>query len=168
MAVKNNAADNLEEEVFKIVYKITKYPVEMLEKDMELEADLGIDNIGYRELLSLLNERFNIPKYGDAIFRKVSTIGEIIDYIKKINYDSQNKACERCRTKDETNCILKNSKRIDENIVKRDLCLQIPVFVEEKIDKEDLDLKTAKYGLLEMINNRLEMYQLVLKMMLTC
>ena len=144
MAVKNNAADNLEEEVFKIVYKITKYPVEMLEKDMELEADLGIDNIGYRELLSLLNERFNIPKYGDAIFRKVSTIGEIIDYIKKINYDSQNKACERCRTKDETNCILKNSKRIDENIVKRDLCLQIPVFVEEKIDKEDLDLKNCK------------------------
>jgi len=34
---------NIEEEVLEIISTITKYPAEMLEKDMEMEADLGID-----------------------------------------------------------------------------------------------------------------------------
>ena len=44
---------NYESDVLGIISEVTKYPVEMLEKDMEMEADLGIDTVKQATIFSL-------------------------------------------------------------------------------------------------------------------
>ena len=41
-----------------VVGQLTGYPVEMLELDMDMEADLGIDSIKRVEILGAIQEQF--------------------------------------------------------------------------------------------------------------
>ncbi len=47
--------------VLQVVSEKTGYPVEMLEPDMEMEADLGIDRIKLVEITGALRDRFTVP-----------------------------------------------------------------------------------------------------------
>ncbi|NLP13740.1 MAG: SDR family NAD(P)-dependent oxidoreductase [Clostridium sp.] len=143
-AVMNIPVKNLEDEVFEIVSRVTKYPKEMLEKDMELEADLGIDNASYSELLSMLGERFDTLESGNLISCKAGTIDEIIDCIKKYHSDSSGLGCKDAAREDGMKCLVKNSSGFEKNNEERELCLQIPVFVEDQAGEKDLDLKDCK------------------------
>jgi len=40
----------------KVISEITKYPVEMLDMNMEMEADLGIDTVKQATIFSILGE----------------------------------------------------------------------------------------------------------------
>jgi len=44
----------------KVISEITKYPVEMLDMNMEMEADLGIDTVKQATIFSILGEKFNL------------------------------------------------------------------------------------------------------------
>ncbi|MGW5117281.1 SDR family oxidoreductase [Streptomyces noursei] len=50
-------ATRLEEKLLAVVAERTGYPVDMLDLDMELEADLGVDSIKRVEILSVLRQR---------------------------------------------------------------------------------------------------------------
>ncbi|REJ83312.1 MAG: acyltransferase domain-containing protein, partial [Acidobacteria bacterium] len=56
-ARRDTAADRIDELVLAVVAERTGYPEEMLELEMELDADLGIDSIKRVEILSALQER---------------------------------------------------------------------------------------------------------------
>jgi len=63
-----------------IVSDKTGYPVEMLELDMEMEADLGINFIKQVEILEVVHELYpNLPKPNPEELR---TIGQIVEYIQ--------------------------------------------------------------------------------------
>ncbi|SDU32585.1 type I polyketide synthase [Desulfobacula phenolica] len=55
---ENNTADAHNEHIlFEIVSKLTGFPVEMLESDMDIESDLGIDSIKKVEIISELEKQ---------------------------------------------------------------------------------------------------------------
>lgn len=74
-------ADNL----LAITSDKTGYPVEMLELDMDMEADLGIDSIKRVEILGALQEMYpDLPKPNVEELAELRTIGQIVLYIQQL------------------------------------------------------------------------------------
>lgn len=75
----------LNEILLKVVSDKTGYPTEMLEMDMEMEADLGIDSIKRVEILSALTEQIpDLPDVNPEELAELKTLGEIIDKFQTI------------------------------------------------------------------------------------
>jgi acyl carrier protein len=67
-----------------IVSEKTGYPTEMLELNMDMEADLGIDSIKRVEILGSLQDRYpNIPEIHADVLSDLRTLQQIIDYIDR-------------------------------------------------------------------------------------
>lgn len=140
--VEVGATQDVEQKVLEIISEITKYPVEMLEKDMEMEADLGIDTVKQATIFSIISERFDGAKDNNLNISEYRTIGEIINFVEK-NYvskssqpvDKEKKALE------EAAASVESIEDDEQSHIDRDLCLQIPVFVEREIVEKDFDLK---------------------------
>jgi malonyl CoA-acyl carrier protein transacylase/acyl carrier protein/molecular chaperone GrpE (heat shock protein) len=72
--------DELTKALIAIVSEKTGYPVEMLETDMDLEADLGIDSIKRVEILGAMQEKFpQLPSIDAARLSELHTLQQIID-----------------------------------------------------------------------------------------
>jgi len=66
--------------VLAIVAEKTGYPVEMLELDMDMEADLGIDSIKRVEILSAVQERVpGMPELNPDVLAEFRTLQQIVD-----------------------------------------------------------------------------------------
>lgn len=64
--------------LLEIVSEKTGYPGEMLNLDMDMEADLGIDSIKRVEILGAMRERFpHLPKLDAATLAELRTVGQI-------------------------------------------------------------------------------------------
>src|SRR3990167_6977416 len=80
---KNNLAD-LKELLLTIVVEKTGYPADMLNMDMAIEADLGIDSIKRVEILSTLAERVpNLPTVAPDELAELRTLGDIAAYMEQ-------------------------------------------------------------------------------------
>lgn len=76
---------NLGETLLVITSDKTGYPVEMLELDMDMEADLGIDSIKRVEILGAMQEMYpNLPKPNIEELGDLRTIGQIVDYLQQL------------------------------------------------------------------------------------
>ncbi|AFY41388.1 type I polyketide synthase [Nostoc sp. PCC 7107] len=63
----------------------TGYPVEMLELEMDMEADLGIDSIKRVEILGTMQETYpNLPKPNVEDLGDLRTIGQIVEYLQRL------------------------------------------------------------------------------------
>ena len=91
MAPETQAAQVFDEALFSgtllgVVSEATGYPEDVIDQDMDLEADLGIDSIKRVEIFSSLNEKF--PGYGDQIevaeLATLTTLKEITQYFSNI------------------------------------------------------------------------------------
>ncbi|RME26831.1 MAG: acyltransferase domain-containing protein, partial [Deltaproteobacteria bacterium] len=68
------------ERILAIVSEKTGYPVEMLELDLDLEADLGIDTVKQAETFAEVRKAFGIPKQDDLKLSDYPTLGHIIRF----------------------------------------------------------------------------------------
>ncbi|BAZ68890.1 beta-ketoacyl synthase [Fischerella sp. NIES-4106] len=77
---------NLAETLLNITSEKTGYPVEMLELDMDMEADLGIDSIKRVEIMGALQEQYpDLPKPSNVEeLAELRTIGQIVEYLQKL------------------------------------------------------------------------------------
>ncbi len=76
---------NLGQTLLNITSEKTGYPVEMLEFEMDMEADLGIDSIKRVEILGAMQEMYpNLPKPNIEELADLRTIGQIVDYLQKL------------------------------------------------------------------------------------
>lgn len=72
----------LSQSLLEIVGEKTGYPPEMLELEMDLEADLGIDSIKRVEILGSLEERYpELPAADTEMLAQTRTLQEIVDYM---------------------------------------------------------------------------------------
>jgi len=72
--------------MLEIVNDKTGYPEEMLELDMDMEADLGIDSIKRVEILGAMTDKFpEMPELDQNALSEMRTLGEIINYVEKKN-----------------------------------------------------------------------------------
>lgn len=74
------SSNELKETLIAIVSEKTGYPSEMLETDMDMEADLGIDSIKRVEILGAMQEKFpELPPVEAAALSEMHTLQQIID-----------------------------------------------------------------------------------------
>jgi acyl transferase domain-containing protein len=78
------AADlDVEAEVLAVVADKTGYPADMLDLDLDLEADLGIDTVKQAETFALIRERFDIPRDDKLKLRDYPTLAHVIDFVRQ-------------------------------------------------------------------------------------
>jgi len=69
--------------MMEVVADKTGYPTEMLELEMDMEADLGIDSIKRVEILGSVQELIpDLPELNPEDLAELRTLGEIVDYMK--------------------------------------------------------------------------------------
>jgi acyl transferase domain-containing protein/acyl carrier protein len=77
------AGDPIEEKVLELVAGKTGYPRDMLELDLDLEADLGIDTVKQAEVFALVRESFSIPRQDEVKLRDYPTLRHVIGFVNK-------------------------------------------------------------------------------------
>ncbi|MBK1986816.1 acyltransferase domain-containing protein [Sphaerospermopsis aphanizomenoides BCCUSP55] len=81
----SNEYAELAQTLLNITSEKTGYPVEMLELDMDMEADLGIDSIKRVEILGAMQEAYpDLPKPNIEELGDLRTIGQIVNYLQKL------------------------------------------------------------------------------------
>lgn len=139
---KSDKPEDIEAAVVEIFSEITGYPAEMLEKDMEIEADLGIDTVKQATILSIVSERFSLPDDGITNMSRMKTIGEVIAFV--VSSTGSSSLNNESGKDDDNSQMVSADLSLQENDVQqaeKELCLQVPVFVEEKLPSKDYDLK---------------------------
>ena len=78
-AVSLNEED-VKKNILNIVSEKTGYPQDMLDLDLDMEADLGIDTVKQAELFAIMRETYNIAKQEGVQLKDYPTIRSIIKY----------------------------------------------------------------------------------------
>jgi acyl carrier protein len=80
--VTDTDVEALGQNLLEIVGEKTGYPIEMLELEMDMETDLGIDSIKRVEILGTVQERFpNLPQPNLEDLAELRTLGQIVDFL---------------------------------------------------------------------------------------
>jgi NAD(P)-dependent dehydrogenase (short-subunit alcohol dehydrogenase family) len=75
------AQDEVTAKVLEIVSGITGYPPEMLDLDLDLEADLGIDTVKQAETFAAIRGEWDIPRDENLQLRDYPTIAHAIGFV---------------------------------------------------------------------------------------
>src|SRR5581483_8733714 len=76
------AADaEVKERVLALVVEKTGYPKEMLDLDLDLEADLGVDTVKQAEVFASIREIYNIPRDENRKLRDYPTLAHVIRFV---------------------------------------------------------------------------------------
>ncbi|NHJ47928.1 MAG: SDR family NAD(P)-dependent oxidoreductase [Asgard group archaeon] len=75
---------NTSEKILALISDKTGYPIDMLELESELEADLGIDTVKQVELFAMSREKFNLPRDDNVNLTDFVTITDLINYVAKM------------------------------------------------------------------------------------
>ncbi|MER7955088.1 beta-ketoacyl synthase N-terminal-like domain-containing protein, partial [Streptomyces sp. NPDC096030] len=75
-------AETVRSVLLEVVAQKTGYPAEMLELDMGVESDLGIDSIKRVEIMGVIQERFGVvSSAGPEQLAELRTLGDIVDFV---------------------------------------------------------------------------------------
>ena len=74
--------DSITTKVLEVVAEVTGYPPDMLELDLDLEADLGIDTVKQAETFAAVREAYGIPRDDRLELRNFPTLHHVIAWVK--------------------------------------------------------------------------------------
>ena len=80
VAVQAATDDAIKEKVLEIVAEKTGYPKDMLDLDLDLEADLGIDTVKQAEMFAAVRAAYNIPRDENLKLRDFPTLAHVIKF----------------------------------------------------------------------------------------
>ena len=66
--------------MLEIVAEKTGYPKDMLDLDLDLEADLGIDTVKQAEMFAAIRAAYNIPRDENLKLREFPTLAHVIQF----------------------------------------------------------------------------------------
>ncbi|MDJ0852908.1 MAG: SDR family NAD(P)-dependent oxidoreductase, partial [Myxococcota bacterium] len=75
--------DPIAARVVAIVSEKTGYPADMLDLDLDLEADLGIDTVKQAETFAAIREAWDIPRDENLKLRDYPTLGHAIGFVRE-------------------------------------------------------------------------------------
>jgi acyl transferase domain-containing protein/NAD(P)H-dependent flavin oxidoreductase YrpB (nitropropane dioxygenase family)/NAD(P)-dependent dehydrogenase (short-subunit alcohol dehydrogenase family)/phosphopantetheinyl transferase/acyl carrier protein len=84
---------DVKEKILALLSAKTGYPADMLDTELDLEADLGIDTVKQAEFISEVRELFNIPRIEGLKIADFPTISHIIGFV--IDRSKDNAAAPR-------------------------------------------------------------------------
>jgi acyl transferase domain-containing protein/NAD(P)-dependent dehydrogenase (short-subunit alcohol dehydrogenase family)/acyl carrier protein len=81
VATPDRATDPVQQKVLEIVADKTGYPPEMLDLDLDLEADLGIDTVKQAETFAAIREAWDIPRDDELALRDYPTLAHAVEFV---------------------------------------------------------------------------------------
>ncbi|MBW4572059.1 MAG: hypothetical protein KME31_29895 [Tolypothrix carrinoi HA7290-LM1] len=75
--------------LLEVVSDKTGYPIDMLDMDMDLEADLGIDSIKQIQIFAAIQDEFPNIVLDTEVIAELRTLAKIIDYLKEYSSGDQ-------------------------------------------------------------------------------
>jgi acyl transferase domain-containing protein/NAD(P)-dependent dehydrogenase (short-subunit alcohol dehydrogenase family) len=76
-----NAEDPVKERILALAVEKTGYPKDMLDLDLDLEADLGVDTVKQAEMFAAIREIYNIPRDESRKLRDYPTLAHVIRFV---------------------------------------------------------------------------------------
>jgi acyl transferase domain-containing protein/NADP-dependent 3-hydroxy acid dehydrogenase YdfG len=76
-----SAHDAVNERILALVVEKTGYPKDMLDLDLDLEADLGVDTVKQAEMFAAIREIYNIPRDENRKLRDYPTLAHVIRFV---------------------------------------------------------------------------------------
>ena len=67
--------------VLQVVSEKTGYPQEMLDMDLDLEADLGVDTVKQAELFATIRTHYGIPRKEDLRLSDYNTLNKVVQFV---------------------------------------------------------------------------------------
>ena len=77
------AADEVRDKVLAIVAEKTGYPKDMLDPDLDLEADLGVDTVKQAEMFAAIRQTYGIARDPNLKLRDFPTLGHVIRFARE-------------------------------------------------------------------------------------
>ena len=77
------AQDDVTERVLAVVSEETGYPTELLDMDLDLEADLGIDTVKQAEVFASIREAYEIPFDDTLKLRDYPTLNHVVAFVRE-------------------------------------------------------------------------------------
>jgi acyl transferase domain-containing protein/NAD(P)-dependent dehydrogenase (short-subunit alcohol dehydrogenase family) len=75
--------DSVKERILELVVEKTGYPKDMLDLDLDLEADLGIDTVKQAEMFAAIRAAYNIPRDENLKLRDFPTLAHVIRFARE-------------------------------------------------------------------------------------
>jgi acyl carrier protein len=64
-----------------LVVEKTGYPKDMLDLELDLEADLGVDTVKQAEMFAAIRAEYNIPRDENLKLRDYPTLARVIQFV---------------------------------------------------------------------------------------
>ncbi len=93
-SLRRPSADEVTEAVVAIVAEMTGYPPELLDLDLDLEADLGVDTVKQAEVFAAVRERFGVERDETLSLREFPTLAHVIGWVR--DKTGRHRGCRRC------------------------------------------------------------------------
>jgi acyl transferase domain-containing protein/acyl carrier protein len=81
-AAPTSVDDPVTAAVLDVVAEMTGYPPELLELDLDLEADLGVDTVKQAEVFAAVRERYGIERDENLQLRDFPTLADVIGFVR--------------------------------------------------------------------------------------
>ncbi len=92
------AGDSVKQRILTLVVEKTGYPEDMLDLDLDLEADLGVDTVKQAELFAAVREIYNIPRDENRKLREYPTLAHVIRFV----YEKRPELANSCQASTRT------------------------------------------------------------------
>ena len=79
--------DAVRQRILALVVEKTGYPEDMLDLDLDLEADLGVDTVKQAEMFAAIREIYKIPRDEDRKLRDYPTLAHVIRFVYEMRPD---------------------------------------------------------------------------------
>ncbi len=89
-AIPAQQPDSVKDRVLALMVEKTGYPQEMLDLDLDLEADLGVDTVKQAEMFAAIREIYNIPRDENRKLRDYPTLAHVIRFVYENRPDLAN------------------------------------------------------------------------------
>lgn len=131
---------NIKDRVLSLVAEKTGYPVDMLDLDLDLEADLGVDTVKQAEVFAAVREQYGISRDDKLRLRDFPTLAHVIHFVEEKTGICPDAVAEQVKTEGTPQPKLMTQPAQDED----DVQTRVLSLVSEKtgypIEMLDLDL----------------------------
>ena len=80
--LRRAAGDGVEARVLEVVAEQTGYPSDLLDMDLDLEADLGIDTVKQAEVFATIREAYGIERDDSLKLRDYPTLNHVVGFVR--------------------------------------------------------------------------------------
>ncbi len=75
--------DDVLAQVTAVVAEMTGYPTELLEPDLDLEADLGVDTVKQAEVFAAVRAHYELERDDNLQLRDFPTLRHVADWVRQ-------------------------------------------------------------------------------------